>query len=54
MTGRKTPELARDDIREVLVRTYRIIYRVREDGIQVLTVIESRRLLRPDMLAGEK
>jgi toxin ParE1/3/4 len=45
LSGRKTPEFDREDIREVLVRTYRIIYRVREGEIQVLTVIEGRRLL---------
>jgi toxin ParE1/3/4 len=48
LAGRKTPELGREDIREVLMRTYRIIYRVRAEGIQVLTVIEGRRLLRPE------
>lgn len=32
------PEKGRPDIREVFLRTYRIVYRVREDGIVVLTV----------------
>lgn len=34
----------RSDIREVFVRTYRIVYRVREEGILVLTVFEGHRL----------
>lgn len=37
------PELNREDIREVLLRSYRIVYRVRPDGIVVLTVFEGHR-----------
>lgn len=44
MAGRVVPELRRDDVREVFVRTYRIVYRVREDTIDVLTVFEGHRL----------
>ena len=44
--GRVVPELQREDLREVLLRTYRIVYRVREDAIHVLTVFEGHRLLR--------
>ena len=43
--GRVVPELRREDVREVLVRTYRIVYRVVEGGIVVLTVFEGHRLL---------
>lgn len=42
--GRIVPEKGRTDIREVFVRTYRIVYRVRERGITVLTVFEGHRL----------
>ncbi len=42
------PELRRDDIREVLLETYRIVYRVRKDAIDVLTVFEGHRLLRSE------
>jgi toxin ParE1/3/4 len=42
--GRIVPERARADVREVFVRTYRIVYRVRERGIVALTVFEGRRL----------
>ncbi len=45
--GRVVPELRDASIREVLLRSYRIIYRVRRTGILVLTVIEGRRLLKP-------
>lgn len=53
LAGRKTPEFDREDIREVLVRTYRIIYRVREGEIHVLTVIEGRRLLGSEVQGEE-
>jgi len=53
--GRIVPEFGRDDLREVFLGAYRIVYRVQEDGIAVLTVFEGHRLLadmprRPDML----
>lgn len=44
-SGRVVPEIGRDDVREVLQRTYRIVYRVVDDGIVVLTVFEGHRLL---------
>ena len=47
LAGRVVPEKARPDIREVFLRTYRIVYRVREDGILVLTVLEGHRLFPP-------
>jgi len=48
--GRKVPELGRDDVREVLERGYRIVYRVLEDEIHILTVFEGHKSLRPDNL----
>lgn len=44
-TGRAVPEVARDDVREVFERSYRVVYRVVDDGIVVLTVFEGHRLL---------
>ena len=43
LAGRVVPELQREDVREVLLGTYRIVYRVREDAIDVLTVFEGHR-----------
>jgi toxin ParE1/3/4 len=43
--GRIVPEIARADVREVFVRTYRIVYRIIDDGIVVLTIFEGHRLL---------
>ena len=42
--GRVVPEKAHSDVREVFLRSYRIVYRVREGSILVLTVFEGRRL----------
>jgi addiction module RelE/StbE family toxin len=47
MAGRVVPEKGRPDIREVFLRTYRIVYRVRDDGMVVLTVFEGHRLFPP-------
>jgi plasmid stabilization system protein ParE len=38
--GRRVPELARDDLHEVFLGAYRIIYRVEARSIVVLTIIE--------------
>jgi toxin ParE1/3/4 len=43
--GRVVPEIGRSDVREVFLRTYRIIFRVVDDGIVVLTVFEGHKLL---------
>lgn len=42
--GRKVPELGREDIREVIEGHYRIIYRVLDCQLVVLTVFEGHRL----------
>jgi addiction module RelE/StbE family toxin len=48
-SGRKVPEFRQDDIREMLVKPYRIIYRIRADRIDVLTVMHYRQLLPSDI-----
>ena len=48
LAGRIVPELGREDIREVLLRSHRIVYRVVADGIEVLTVFEGHRSFRSD------
>jgi toxin ParE1/3/4 len=45
-TGRVVPELGRGDLRELVVRTYRIVYRVDGEQVRILTVFEGHRLLR--------
>jgi toxin ParE1/3/4 len=45
--ARRVPEYGRDDVREVFVRNYRIIYRLTGDALIVVTVLEGHRLI-PD------
>lgn len=50
LLGRIVPELARDDIRETYLRSYRIVYRTDGKDMSILTVFEGSRLLRPDQI----
>ena len=43
--GRIVPELGLEDLRELLEQNYRIVYRVKENKIQILSVFEAHRLL---------
>lgn len=45
-SGRSVPEIGNPDIRELIYRGYRIVYRVHGEQAQVLTVFEGHRLLR--------
>lgn len=44
-SGRKVPEYDREDFRELIEDNYRIIYRIKENLIEIDTVFEARRLL---------
>ena len=39
------PEVGRDEIREIIVQSYRIIYRVLPDEVEILTIHHGARLL---------
>lgn len=41
--GRVVPEFAREDLREILVRDYRIVYLVVADGVTILRVVHGAR-----------
>lgn len=43
LAGRRVPELARSDVREKLLENYRIVYRVAEERVEILTVFEGHR-----------
>jgi len=43
LAGRRVPELQRDDVREVFLKQYRIVYRVTDRQCQVLTVFEGHK-----------
>ncbi len=45
-SGRMVPELGREDFREISIKRYRIIYRVREEKlVEIVTVYHGARLL---------
>ena len=48
-SGRMVPEYKRPDIREIIERPYRIIYRVKEEQVDVLSVVHSAQQLPPDI-----
>lgn len=50
MAGRKVPEIDRQDVREVFVRNYRIVYRILESEVHILTVFEGHKLLSRDVI----
>lgn len=50
MSGSVVPEFGREDIRELFVYSFRLIYRVAGNEIRVLTVIHGSRKLIPEML----
>ena len=53
MSGRNVPEYFSEDIRELIEKPYRIIYRIKPDQIDVLAVVHGARLLSLDMKQGE-
>ena len=46
--GRIVPELAIEQIREILYKGYRIVYNRRETSIDILTVFEGHQLLKKE------
>ncbi|HEY9849009.1 MAG TPA: type II toxin-antitoxin system RelE/ParE family toxin [Leptolyngbyaceae cyanobacterium] len=52
-SGRIVPEFGQEDIREIIFGSYRIVYLVREDDLNILTVFHSSRLLRLSDLTNE-
>ncbi len=43
--GRIVPELSIDQIREILYKNYRIVYLMKKNSIEILTVFEGHKLL---------
>lgn len=42
--GRRVPELPDPQLREVILRNYRLVYRVRGSAVEILTVFEAHRI----------
>lgn len=51
-SGRQVPEYNAPDLREVVEGSYRIIYRIKEEQIDVLAVVHSAQELPPEL--GDK
>jgi toxin ParE1/3/4 len=49
-SGRIVPEIGQEDIREIIFGSYRIVYAVSEEEVNILTVFHAARLLRPSDL----
>jgi plasmid stabilization system protein ParE len=47
-SGRTVPEISNPDMRELIFRKYRIVYRIAGNNIDILTVFEGHRLFRLD------
>ena len=44
-SGRVVPEILNPDIREIIVQKYRIVYRIKQDLIEIITVFEGNILI---------
>ncbi len=49
-SGRVVPELGREEMREVIVGPYRIVYKVFETHVSIVTVFRSSRLISADLV----
>lgn len=50
--GRIVPELSIENIREIVHKNYRIVYIIKKNSIDILTIFEAHRLLRTDEIFG--
>jgi addiction module RelE/StbE family toxin len=53
-SGRIVAELDREDIREIILGNYRLIYRIQENEVQVVTVHHGARLLDVGKIEGRE
>jgi len=51
--GRIVSEISNPSIREIIAKKYRIVYRIQENKIVILTIFEGHRLLRLDEIEKE-
>jgi addiction module RelE/StbE family toxin len=50
--GRMVPEYGRPDLRELIVGSYRVVYRLKSENAEVLTVFHGARLFPADVEAA--
>lgn len=48
--GQVVPELGDDNIRQLQLYSYRLIYEIKGEGVVVLAVVHKRRELQPEMV----
>lgn len=46
--GRMVPEISNPDIRELIFKKYRVVYKLTKNQIEILTVFEGHKLLQID------
>jgi toxin ParE1/3/4 len=49
LSGKPVPEIGDNDIRELLLNNYRIIYQLKDDNINILRIVHGARLLDIDI-----
>ncbi|MFA7421395.1 MAG: type II toxin-antitoxin system RelE/ParE family toxin [Melioribacteraceae bacterium] len=52
--GRIVPELSLENIRELLYKNYRIVYLVKKNSVDILTVFEGHQLLKKEEIFKSK
>lgn len=52
--GRIVPELSLSQIRELIYKNYRLVYLLKKNSIEILTVFEGHRLLRKEEILSSK
>ncbi|MCI5130983.1 MAG: type II toxin-antitoxin system RelE/ParE family toxin [Candidatus Electrothrix sp. EH2] len=52
--GRMVPEIRQEDFREIILGNYRIIYRIEEKSISILTVRHGRQILPVEELSASE
>jgi toxin ParE1/3/4 len=52
LAGRAVPETRRSDVRELFVYSYRVIYRVSDSAISILTIYHGARALLEETVAS--
>ncbi len=45
LSGRVVPEVGDESLREIVYRNYRIVYRVKPEAVEIITVFHAARLL---------
>jgi toxin ParE1/3/4 len=51
--GRIVPEFSDPDIRELIIKSYRVVYRLGRNRIEILTVFEGHRLIRKSEIVDD-